>query len=190
MAFWNRYRGPSYSDLLGIIADQSKVIFALVYGRRPQPGPPGRPPLATGFVLKSIVINNQIKIEGNIMSLSLLPNQYVIGTLQPIAGQDAQGNNILSEIKAGSVVAYTSDNPLAGVITPNPNNPLQFKVQVPATVSGSQTSNLGWSGINDAGTTINGTDVLTAGAAAPALATGFAVSYTAPADATATPAPF
>lgn len=127
------------------------------------------------------------------MSLSLVPNAYVIGTLLPIAGQDAQGNNIPSEIKAGSLVTYSSSNPNAAAISANPANPLQFKLQVPAGAAAGINTNLGFSGLNDNGDTITGSDRLTVASGSggqPPLATGFAVTYTAPADATLNPPPF
>lgn len=186
---WNQERKALYR----IITRQAEAIYRLAHWCDPQPGPAGRPPLATKLVLKSILINGQIKIEGTIMSLNLLPNQYVIGTLAPIAGQDAQGSNIPSEIKAGSLVTYSSSNPNAGAISANPGNPLQFKLQVPAGAAAGLQSNIGFSGLNDNGDTISGTDDLTVaagGGGQPPLATGFAVSYTAPADATLNPPPF
>ena len=124
------------------------------------------------------------------MALELLsPSNYAIGTLLPIAGTDSQGNNIASEIKAGSVVAYSSSSPAVATITPNPANPLQFKVQGAA----AGTTTISWSGINDAGTTITGSDTVTVDAAGPVqppLATGFAVSYGPSTDPATTPAPF
>lgn len=115
---------------------------------------------------------------------------YIIGTLLPIAGQDAQGNNITSEIKAGSLVAYTIDDATVGAITPNPNNPLQFKLVAASGVSNKGTT-IRWAGINDNGVAITGSDTFTvAPVTTPPLATGFAVSYGPETNPGTTPAPF
>lgn len=124
------------------------------------------------------------------MALELLaPSHYAIGVLQPVAGKDAQGNDILSEIKAGSLVAYTSSSPAVAAVTPDPANPLRFKVQAAAA---GQTS-ISAAGVNDAGSTINFSDVVTVDAGGPVqppLATGFTVVYGPSTDPAVTPAPF
>ena len=152
---------------------------------------------ATALILESVTLYDQtgtplITIKGNIMSLTIQKaGNYVIGTLLPIAGQDSSGNNIPSEIKAGSVVAYSIDSSVVGAITPNPANPLQFKV---ATVAGAAngSTTIRWSGVNDNGVAITGSDTFALGGTTPPppLATGFAVTYGPETDPTVTPAPF
>lgn len=186
---WKRV--PSYKQLLEevrslqcIVTKQAATIYRLEH--------PPRPPLATKLVLTTIIINDHIKITGNIMGLTIKPTDYVIGTLTPTAGKDGQGNDILSEIKAGSLVAYTASDPTLGVITPSPTNPLQFKVAgTPGSAGGPLIITA--KATNDVGAEIDFTDTFTISASAPPpppLATGFSVAYTAPADQVATPAPF
>lgn len=152
---------------------------------------------ATSLILASVALYDQfdnllLTIKGNTMSVSIQKiGNYIIGTLAPIAGVDAQGNNIPSEIKAGSLVAYTIDDSSVGTITPNPANPLQFKI---ASINGSTggSTTLRFAGINDNGVAITGSDSLTVAGAPPPppLATGFAVTYGPETDPAVTAAPF
>lgn len=83
---------------------------------------------ATSFELSSITIHNN-HLKGNIMAIAIdksLP--FVTGTLLPKA-DDAQGNKVPGKLKDGSLVTYVVADPSIATITPDPTDPLKFKLQ-------------------------------------------------------------
>lgn len=138
---------------------------------------PCKRPTATHFILSTISINHT-KIEGNIMAVQFGKAQYVTGILTPVA-KDSQGNNVPSEIKAGSLVAYSVADPTIATIVPDPTNALGFRINGVADGLTTWTAN----GVADDGSTITITETITISDATPPppTATGFTVAYSAPA---------
>lgn len=114
------------------------------------------------------------------MSISIdkaLP--VVTGTLLPKA-TDAQGNKVSGKLKDGSLVTYVVTDPTVASITPDPTNPLGFKLV--ALLAGKTT----WqaTGVNPSGGAVVITeDLEVTDTVTPPVtpdATGFDVAYDAP----------
>lgn len=136
------------------------------------------PPPATGFILSTIFIDGA-KIKGNIMSVQFKKAQFVTALLQPVA-KDVQGNTVNSKIKDGSVLTFSVADPTVAVIVPDPTNVLGFKING----VGDGTTGYTATGVNDIGDTISFSDSIVVADAPPPppVATGFAVTYSAPQD--------